>query len=85
MTDATQQRIDRLVGILSRECDGLDLSQITGLLTDLAQSAEAQERERALDLLVVAGKRIRAAKGRIWQQELAEAEREIRIGAQRLW
>jgi hypothetical protein len=67
VTVDVQNRIDRLMGILARECSELDVAQIAGLLTDLALAAEkggvSDERGRVLEAVQVAGRRISRQSG----------------------
>jgi plasmid stabilization system protein ParE len=83
VTAATENDINELIHHLHavRQPDRV----IHELLVDFAQRVEARERERSLEIVQVAYKRISNAKGRSWRVELDEAEKEIRIGTTRLF
>ena len=81
MTEETELDIDHLLDeLLFRQPKEVQEEA----LWKLAQAVEERERNRCLDLLAVAVRRIVAGKGRNWQTELNEAMEGIRWGKQML-
>jgi hypothetical protein len=85
MTEATEDRIHRLLLTLSVHAPQLDLTQIGNFLRDLAAQAEGDERKRVAELVRIAHRRITQFKGSCWRRELDELEKDIDRGTQRLF
>ena len=85
MTDAAEDRIARLLLTLSTTHPSFNTTGLRNHLIGLVQATEADERNRCLELVGIARRRIAQSKGRIWLAELDELEAEVQKGSQRLF